>query len=258
MGGSSTTGLRRASRPTGRTAPDGTPRGSPSEQGQQHDGGLLREERVRGTRVPSRSRHPGPASTSSPSTVNRSRPDSTWTIAARDAVCSVRPSPASKPNTVTSRSSSRWTTFDTTAPGWLGDDARHVGDRADGSWVLLSVSETRWPCRRVRPAPASCARANAGAPPPPHPRVVHHASVVPRHGPPRRVHRALTSEPSAASTTSSIEIRRAPGEAISAAAAGLRDGDPGAREPAEDLRCERPRQRHLVGHVGDRHVFPAS
>src|SRR5664280_1825112 len=60
---------------------------------------------------------PGPASSSAPSTVNRSRPVRTCTIAALAAWCSVSPSPASNPKTVTSRWSSRCTTLETTAPG---------------------------------------------------------------------------------------------------------------------------------------------
>src|SRR5664279_117032 len=60
---------------------------------------------------------PGPASSSAPSTVNRSRPVRTCTIAALAAWCSVSPSPASNPKTVTSSWSSRCTTLETTAPG---------------------------------------------------------------------------------------------------------------------------------------------
>src|ERR1035437_7816194 len=65
------------------------------------------------------SQNPGPASSSSPSAVNRSRPARTWTMAALEAWCSVSSSPASRPNTVTFTRPSRWMTFDTIAPGWM-------------------------------------------------------------------------------------------------------------------------------------------
>ena len=99
------------------------------------------------------SQDPESSSSCSPSTVKRSRPDNTWTTAARDAWCSVSSSPASKANTVTSRSVVAVHDFGDDGAGLDGHFACKIVDQSVGHLTIMLRAELcdahPWP-ERVR------------------------------------------------------------------------------------------------------------